>query len=301
MKFELETYNRNVPDEDLLADMQQVSAKLTKTTLTIEDYSKHGKYHASTIQRRFGGWLKALKKADLVADRTNVKLDKGKIIEDLKLVAAKLNKDSVTRVEYNNYGQYSASGIISNFGTWSKALKVAGLNEIIVRNISNEDLFLNIEEIWVKLGRQPKYNEIEKPFSKYSSGTYEYRFGTWRKALEAFVLYVNNGDDNSPTQEKEVANTVMISTKSTTEIGKHKTKRNINWRLRFIVMRRDNFKCKICGRNPATDPEIVLHVDHILAWDKGGETVYENLQTLCSVCNIGKSNLNFNADENGSH
>jgi hypothetical protein len=29
-------------------------------------------------------------------------------------------------------------------------------------------------------------------------------------------------------------------------------------------MRKDNFKCVACGRNPATDPKIVLHVDHII-------------------------------------
>ena len=80
MKFELDTYNRNVTDEDLLADIQLVSAKLIKTSLTKEDYSKHGKYHSSTIHRRFGSWLKALKKADLDADRKNEKLDKDKII-----------------------------------------------------------------------------------------------------------------------------------------------------------------------------------------------------------------------------
>lgn len=56
-------------------------------------------------------------------------------------------------------------------------------------------------------------------------------------------------------------------------------------------MRCDNFKCKNCGRSPATDPTIILHVDHKTAWANGGETVLENLQTLCSVCNIGKSDL----------
>lgn len=71
----------------------------------------------------------------------------------------------------------------------------------------------------------------------------------------------------------------------------HKTKRGINLQLRFIVMRRDNFKCKNCGRSPATDPTIILHVDHIKAWANGGETILENLQTLCSKCNIGKSDL----------
>jgi len=46
-------------------------------------------------------------------------------------------------------------------------------------------------------------------------------------------------------------------------------------------MRKDKFKCKNCGRSPATGQSIVLHVDHIKPWANGGETVLENLQTLC--------------------
>lgn len=71
----------------------------------------------------------------------------------------------------------------------------------------------------------------------------------------------------------------------------HKTKREISLRLRFLVMKRDNFKCQICGRSPATDQSIILHVDHIIPWSKGGETTENNLQTLCSKCNLGKSNM----------
>jgi len=44
-------------------------------------------------------------------------------------------------------------------------------------------------------------------------------------------------------------------------------------------------------RTQAKDPGVELHVDHIFPWSKGGETVFENLQTLCSKCNGGKSNL----------
>ncbi|MFZ6816453.1 HNH endonuclease [Undibacterium sp. Rencai35W] len=29
----------------------------------------------------------------------------------------------------------------------------------------------------------------------------------------------------------------------------------------------------------------------MVPWSKGGETVLANLQTLCSVCNLGKSNV----------
>ncbi|MBA3804703.1 MAG: HNH endonuclease, partial [Acidobacteria bacterium] len=36
---------------------------------------------------------------------------------------------------------------------------------------------------------------------------------------------------------------------------------------------------------------VALHVDHIRPWSKDGETLLENLQTLCSECNLGKSNV----------
>jgi 5-methylcytosine-specific restriction endonuclease McrA len=64
-------------------------------------------------------------------------------------------------------------------------------------------------------------------------------------------------------------------------------------------MRRDDFKCRICGRSPATHPGLVLHVDHVEAWSKGGSTVMENLQTLCEQDNIGKSNLSMKKEEKG--
>ena len=53
------------------------------------------------------------------------------------------------------------------------------------------------------------------------------------------------------------------------------------------------FTCKICGASPAKDPNVELHVDHIKPWAKGGETVLDNLQTLCSKCNLGKSDLYY--------
>ena len=72
---------------------------------------------------------------------------------------------------------------------------------------------------------------------------------------------------------------------------RRKTSRDINLRLRFKVLQRDNFKCCTCGASPAKDPSVKLHVDHIVPWSKGGETVMNNLQTLCSNCNLGKSDL----------
>jgi len=54
-------------------------------------------------------------------------------------------------------------------------------------------------------------------------------------------------------------------------------------------MRRDGFKCVQCGRSPATETGVALHVDHITPWTDGGTTSMDNLQTQCERCNFGKS------------
>ncbi len=206
------------------------------------------------------------------------------LLTDLQRVASKLDKTAISRADNDEYGKYGTTTYLRRFGSWFNALEKAGLEKTRTpMNLTDEELFENLEETWVRLGRQPKYAEVQKPLSKYHVGTYENRFGTWRKSLEKFVDFINN-DESVPAYES-------IEFPEPEGQTRHKTKRTINWRLRFIVMRRDNFKCKCCGRSPATDQSIILHVDHVKAWANGGETVSENLQTLCSVCNIGKSDL----------
>ncbi len=56
--------------------------------------------------------------------------------------------------------------------------------------------------------------------------------------------------------------------------------------LRYDIMRRDGFRCVLCGRT-ARDG-VKLHVDHIKPVSKGGKTVSSNLRTLCDACNFGK-------------
>jgi len=58
--------------------------------------------------------------------------------------------------------------------------------------------------------------------------------------------------------------------------------------LRFDVLKRDAYQCKICGATARDGAK--LHVDHIRPVSKGGKTEYHNLQTLCERCNLGKSN-----------
>jgi 5-methylcytosine-specific restriction endonuclease McrA len=171
-------------------------------------------------------------------------------------------------------------------------LELASLTRAKNQNISGEELFTNLAEIWTKLGRQPFCSELTSQTSKYGYSTYFKRFGSWRKSLEAFVAWANEGEVQAIETLSQSATTSRRQ-----EAFRHRTSRTINYRLRFLVMRRDNFKCRISGRSPATDPSVILEVDHIVPWDKGGETVMENLQTLAKEINIGKSNLDMYQDD----
>jgi len=69
-----------------------------------------------------------------------------------------------------------------------------------------------------------------------------------------------------------------------------KKQQKIPAKLRLEILKRDNFKCVLCG---ATKNEARLHVDHIIAIDRGGLLEHRNLRTLCQRCNLGKSNKPF--------
>lgn len=61
-------------------------------------------------------------------------------------------------------------------------------------------------------------------------------------------------------------------------------------KLRFEILKRDNFKCVYCGRNP-TEDKIKLVIDHIKPKSKGGKDNIKNLITSCWECNMGKGDI----------
>lgn len=66
-------------------------------------------------------------------------------------------------------------------------------------------------------------------------------------------------------------------------------RKKVTTSMRFEVFKRDDYRCQICGASSSKDQNVTLHLDHIIPVSKGGETVVSNLQTLCSHCNLGKS------------
>lgn len=77
-------------------------------------------------------------------------------------------------------------------------------------------------------------------------------------------------------------------TKALTERQRYiaEQRRMLSASMRYDVLRRDKFRCVLCG---ATAKDGVQpHVDHIRPLSKGGKTEMSNLRTLCDRCNLGK-------------
>ena len=212
---------------------------------------------------------------ELSHDRRNISDDD--LLSDLRRVASEKSEQQVKQRTYGELGKYSVKTVINRFGSWNTAVKAAGLETTVERNVPDEKLFSALYDLWVGLGRQPSYSEVQRPACLFHVTTLERRFGSWRQALEAFVAYANSEDMAPPLDAPAIA----IS---------RRTSRSPDLRLRFKVLQRDHFRCCACGASPSVTPGVLLEVDHIAPWSKGGETTIENLQTLCLACNQGKSN-----------
>lgn len=200
------------------------------------------------------------------------------LVADLKFVAEKLKTEKLSQSLYVAHGKYDVSTIIRRFGTWNKAVQKLGLKPGNISIYTDEQLFENILNIWQHKGKQPVRRDLDSEPSKISQGPYNRRFSSWSTAIKEFIEYAN---------EKDIK---AIKSESADTFTK-KTSRDPSLRLRFRVLKRDNFSCVQCGASPAKNSAVVLHIDHIKPWSNGGETEISNLQTLCQNCNLGKSNL----------
>jgi HNH endonuclease/Homing endonuclease associated repeat len=217
----------------------------------------------------------------LEAFHRNVSSDE--LLEDIRKIHSLLEsaKTKLTFRSYSAHGKYTAGTIAARFGDWNTALKAAQIEPVHEKNIPIDDLFDNMRIVWMAKGRQPVFRDMARAPSRYGAAVYADRFGGWRNALSEFIKLVGSEQPESPSVVSGI--TAEDSSQS------KRTGRQPSLRLKFMVMRRDRFMCVKCGRAPANFPGLVLEIDHILAWSKGGETFEKNLQTLCYDCNRGKT------------
>jgi len=200
----------------------------------------------------------------------------------------------VTRNDIEKHGRVHYDTIKRKFGGLIKALIFAKLITEAEKKkkygrVDKEELFKEIGRIWeltlTKYNRRPIIRDF-KEHSNLAPWVWESHFGSFRKALAEYLLW----------EKKTIANSQKTGikfekSKKITDV-KDKlsfSKRTIPPGLRWQILSRDNYKCTICGKTPQIH-HVILEVDHIVPWSKGGPTAKDNLRTLCSDCNKGKTN-----------
>ncbi len=183
---------------------------------------------------------------------------KEELVAALKEYATQEKVEFVAAQDFCDWLGISETTAARPFGSWSGLCKASGLNPRYKRTNDKNVLLENLGIVWTKLGRQPRAKEMKQPLSPISCSRYLKEFGSWYQTCLEFLSW------KSGLSIEDIARETRDSSV-------------------------DGFRCINCGRSPATEVGVELHVDHIHPWSKGGKTVIENLQTLCSDCNLGKS------------
>jgi hypothetical protein len=222
-------------------------------------------------------------------------ISRQELLKEMERVALQLNREFTLR-EFKKYAQFGGSCVFRTFGSWNAA-KAELREHLKSKNInltskphgnahSENFLFSELERVWTVLGHRPSTNEWEISGSTIHVETYRRRFGGWEKACLRFIEYKMGGAIT------DKASAPVTQTISSAISSPQKKSRTIPLALRLKILTRDSFRCVLCGRSPATEHGIVLHLDHIVPHADGGDGSFENLRTLCQECNWGKGKDN---------
>jgi hypothetical protein len=270
------------------------------------------------FERRFGSWISAVqaycrREGVALQGRSGTHATDEVLLAELRSIRRKRPNDLLSYDFYRqNCGTYSIGTFQAHFGSWTAAVSNVDAASGKNRKYATDQLFDEIQRLWEKLGRQPSSSEMAQQ-GTISPGTYKHVFGGWTKAIVAFCDDRNREDETlAPEEAVKIDSTfsdgtvvpslgqvaaVALALLPPIEAGANiilkKTPRRPSSRLRFTVLNRDHFQCRRCGRSTEKDG-VVVEVDHIDPYSKDGETVLENLWTLCRDCNQGKSDRPIN-------
>lgn len=204
--------------------------------------------------------------------------DRDALIEELRRIAGVLGKTTLSRREIDSHGHISSAVIIKRFGSLRKAFQESGLIPVRFMKASDEELCSILIELWTrtleKFGRSPYRTDLRIFGFPVSGDTYVRRFGSWNKALLAAADSIPSSNDSGGTEQ---------CTSPPIPLAESEGRKTLSVRKRFLVFKRDRYRCRICGRSG-----IELEVDHMVPVAQGGSDALDNLQTLCFDCNRGK-------------
>jgi len=123
MKFELKEIRRYVPESELIADVASVAERIGKNTLTVQEYSRNGKFHPNTLTDRFKSWFVVLEKAGLEPTKRPFVISEEELFKNLATVWIQLGGQPGSKDIKAPLSKYSRGTYENRYGTWMNALR----------------------------------------------------------------------------------------------------------------------------------------------------------------------------------
>jgi hypothetical protein len=140
---------------------------------------ERGIYSISSYDRKFGSWNKFLETQNIEPTKHHL-ISKEKCISEYKKVKAKLGKVP-TKSEFDKNSNISSGSFTRIWGSWSNFLKEQGVK---TRDVSNQELIDEYFKLKEYLGKKTLTQADMNEKGRFSSSTFERRFGGWNKFLQ---------------------------------------------------------------------------------------------------------------------
>jgi hypothetical protein len=184
--------------EQCVTEMKRVAVLLGQRQLSTKEFTRHAKFTAKPVIKRFGSWGKALEEAGLGACE-KVKLDRPLAVEEcvneLKRAARILSTSTLTQSAFDSISTLSSFRIVRACGSWVDALSSAGLrpSPSFKTPIPLEKLAAKFLEVTIELRRIPTLLQLSRR-SGYAPDTLSRNRGgysAFKLAVIEFLLSTN--------------------------------------------------------------------------------------------------------------
>lgn len=178
--------------EDLLEELVELSEKLGSRPRA-KDIREKSKYSVTTYQDKFGSLSEATEKAGLPAHSKQDSLSSEELLEELRRLYSKLSRPPTYR-DIQEHGKYSPTPYRTRWNQWEDALQEAGIDETPSHHrITTEELIEELRAGYEAKGEPPTSTDMNA-FGRFSHAIYIQRFGSWREALLAADIPIEDPD-----------------------------------------------------------------------------------------------------------
>lgn len=184
-------------DRDTLVEDLKTFAEKCGGSPTYIEMDNKGPWSASTYEKYFDSWNKALDEANL--NKNQVKdVPNDQLISDLISFSEKIG-EVPTMDEMDERGPWNSITYIRRFGSWNEALEVAKLGINFEKNVDKERLRSDLVEFAEGIDGVPTRDDMLED-GPWSTEPYVRVFGSWNSALRAVGLDPNSERDVSKSR-----------------------------------------------------------------------------------------------------